>query len=173
MMQPPPCPSPRYSVLGRCFCCAVIEDTWHYFFHRLLHHRRVYKYIHKVHHHFQVPFGLVAEYAHPLETLILGGGFFFGILFFANHVFFLWAWMFFRLLETIDVHSGYDFPFNPLHLIPGYAGARWHDFHHMNFNGNYSSTFVWWDKLFGTDHQYKEYLSKKELGMVIPEKKDN
>ena len=53
---------------------------------------------------------------------VLGGGFFFGILFFANHVFFLWAWMFFRLLETIDVHSGYDFPFNPLHLIPGYAG---------------------------------------------------
>ena len=149
-MQPPPCPSPRYSVLGRCFCCAVIEDTWHYFFHRLLHHRRIYKYIHKVHHHFQVPFGLVAEYAHPLETfsksymvtngntqaslsscvyyycvphtLVLGAGVFIPMLIFANHVFFLWAWMFFRLLETIDVHSGYDFPFNPLHLIPGYAG---------------------------------------------------
>ena len=43
----------------------------------------------------------------------------------------------------------------------------------MNFNGNYSSTFVWWDKLFGTDHQYKEYLSKKELGVAFPEKKDN
>ena len=28
-----------------------------------------------------------------------------------------------RLLETIEVHSGYDFPYiNPLHLIPGYAG---------------------------------------------------
>ena len=30
--------------------------------------------------------------------------------------------MFCRLLETIDVHSGYQFPLNPLHLLPGYAG---------------------------------------------------
>ena len=59
----------RYNTLARCFCCLVIEDTWHYFLHRLLHHRRIYKYIHKVHHHFQSPFGMVAEYAHPAETM--------------------------------------------------------------------------------------------------------
>lgn len=47
-------PSPRYWILSRCFGCAVIEDTWHYFLHRLLHHKRIYKYIHKVHHEFQV-----------------------------------------------------------------------------------------------------------------------
>jgi len=35
----------------------------------------------------------------------------------------LWAWMVVRLLETIDVHSGYDIPYiNVFHLIPGYAG---------------------------------------------------
>lgn len=105
-----------------------------------------------------------------------------------DHVVFLWIWMFFRLLETIDVHSGYDFPYwNPLHLIPGYAGkyirksmehkskfefrkrsqiivlltvtgTRFHDFHHYNFNGNYAPTFRWWDWIFGTDKQYKEFL---------------
>lgn len=45
-----------------------------------------------------------AEYAHPAETIILGAGFFIGIMIFCNHVFFLWAWVCFRLLETIDVH---------------------------------------------------------------------
>ena len=35
--------------------------------------------------------------------------------------------MAFRLLETIDVHSGYDIPLNPMHLIPGYAGIMNHD----------------------------------------------
>lgn len=45
-----------------------------------------------------------AEYAHPAETIILGAGFFIGIMIFCNHVFFLWAWVSFRLLETIDVH---------------------------------------------------------------------
>ena len=59
----------RYDTLGRCFICLVIEDTWHYFLHRVLHDKRIYKYIHKVHHHFQSPFGMVAEYAHPAETL--------------------------------------------------------------------------------------------------------
>ncbi|KAK7878307.1 hypothetical protein WMY93_031126 [Mugilogobius chulae] len=154
---------PRWPyILGQCFGCAVVEDTWHYFLHRILHHRRIYKYIHKVHHEFTSPFGMQAEYAHPLETIILGAGFFIGIMIFCNHVFFLWAWVSFRLLETIDVHSGYDVPLNPMHLIPFYAGARFHDFHHMNFVGNYASTFTWWDKLLNTDNQYNNFLNKKD-----------
>uniref|UniRef100_A0A8B9HUC6 Methylsterol monooxygenase 1 n=1 Tax=Astyanax mexicanus TaxID=7994 RepID=A0A8B9HUC6_ASTMX len=102
---------PRWPyLLAQCFGCAVIEDTWHYFLHRALHHRRVYKYIHKVHHDFTSPFGMQAEYAHPLETIILGAGFFIGIMVFCNHMALLWAWVTFRLLETIDVHSKLGFP---------------------------------------------------------------
>ncbi|XP_042557746.1 methylsterol monooxygenase 1 [Dipodomys spectabilis] len=149
-----------YMILARCFGCAVIEDTWHYFLHRLLHHKKIYKYIHKVHHEFQAPFGMEAEYAHPLETLILGTGFFIGIVLLCDHVILLWAWVTVRLIETIDVHSGYDIPLNPLHLIPFYTGSRHHDFHHMNFIGNYASTFTWWDSIFGTDAQYNAYNEK-------------
>uniref|UniRef100_A0AAZ3PZN2 Fatty acid hydroxylase domain-containing protein n=1 Tax=Oncorhynchus tshawytscha TaxID=74940 RepID=A0AAZ3PZN2_ONCTS len=96
---------PRWPyLLAQCLGCAVIEDTWHYFLHRLLHHRSIYKHIHKVHHEFTAPFGMQAEYAHPAETVILGSGFFIGIMVFCNHVTLLWAWVAFRLLETIDVH---------------------------------------------------------------------
>lgn len=59
--------------------------------------------------------------------------------------------------------SGYEIPLNPLHLIPFYAGARFHDFHHMNFVGNYASTFTWWDKLLKTDNQYNKHMLKIEL----------
>lgn len=45
-----------------------------------------------------------AEYAHPLETLILGTGFFIGIVLLCDHVILLWAWVAVRLMETIDVH---------------------------------------------------------------------
>jgi len=155
---------PRWYVLaGQVLVCAVIEDTWHYFLHRALHDKRIYKHIHKVHHHYQSPFGMTAEYAHPAETLILGAGFFIGILLMCNHMVLLWAWVTVRLFETIDVHSGYDIPYlNVFHLIPFYGGAKAHDFHHYNFHGNYSSTFTWWDKIFGTDKQYKEFCAKKE-----------
>lgn len=154
---------PWYVLLFQMFCCLVLEDTWQYFVHQLLHHRTLYKHIHKMHHHFQAPFGMVAEYAHPIETVVLGIGFFIGILLLCNHLIMMWLWMIVRVLETVDVHSGYDFPyFNPLHLLPGYAGARFHDFHHMNFNGNYASTFIWWDWLFGTDKQYREYVKSQQ-----------
>lgn len=54
---------------------------------------------------------------------MLGTGFFLGILVFCNHVILLWVWVALRLMETIDVHSGYDVPLNLLHLIPFYGGA--------------------------------------------------
>jgi len=41
-------------------------------------------------------------------------------------------------------------------------GVRYHDFHHRNFTGNFAPTFRWWDWLFGTDKQYKEFLSQLE-----------
>lgn len=157
---------PRWYVLAfQVFICSVIEDTWHYFLHRALHDKRIYKYIHKVHHYYQSPFGMTAEYAHPAETMILGAGFFIGILLTCSHVIHLWAWVCVRLLETIDVHSGYDVPYtNIMHLIPFYGGSKFHDFHHYNFVGNYSSTYTWWDKLLGTDWQYNEYNAKKAAG---------
>lgn len=155
-----------YMLCVRLIGCLMIEDTWHYWVHQLLHHRSIYKYVHKVHHHFQAPFGMTAEYAHPIETLVLGTGFFIGVLLLCNHLIAIWLWMMVRLLETVEVHSGYDFPYlNPLHLIPGYAGTRFHDFHHMNFNGNYASTFLWWDWLLGTDRQYRDYIKNKQLDM--------
>ena len=43
------------------------------------------------------------------------------------------------------------------------SGARFHDFHHYNFVGNYASTFTWWDKLLGTDKAFVEYNRKQAL----------
>ncbi|GAA6077974.1 methylsterol monooxygenase 1 [Tachysurus ichikawai] len=67
------------------------------------------------------------------------------------------------ILYFYILSSGYYTPLNPLHLIPFYAGARFHDFHHMNFVGNYGSTFTWWDRLFNTDDQYNSYTQKQML----------
>ncbi|KAK0936900.1 C-4 sterol methyl oxidase, partial [Friedmanniomyces endolithicus] len=52
----------------------VLEDTWHYWAHRALHWGPLYKNIHKIHHQYSAPFGLAAEYASPIEVMILGLG---------------------------------------------------------------------------------------------------
>ena len=59
----------RYVVIWQVFMCFVLEDAWHYFIHRGAHHQKLYKHVHKLHHYHQSPFGMTAEYAHPIETL--------------------------------------------------------------------------------------------------------
>ena len=43
-------------------------------------------------------------------------------------------------------------------------GAEFHDFHHMAFTGIYASTFIVWDRVFGTDVKYQgdEYMIMRE-----------
>ena len=47
-------------------------------------------------------------------------------------------------------------------LLPGYAGPRYHDFHHYNFDGNYAPTFKWWDYICGTDSEFKTFIKTQE-----------
>ena len=116
---------PWYSLIARMIFCLACEDAFHYWGHRLLHQPTLYAPIHKMHHTFVRPFGLVAEYAHPLESVILGVGFVTPLPFVCSHLFVFWCWLATRVVQTTDAHSGYDFPwFNPLYLLPGQTGTR-------------------------------------------------
>ena len=149
-----------YNILWKLVGSLILEDAWHYWAHRALHHKFLYKHFHKQHHSFTAPFAIQAEYAHPFETIFTGIGFFIPFALWCDHLTFLWIWMAVRVAETTDVHSGYDIPISPFYLLPGYAGARVHDFHHFNFEGNYAPTFVWWDQICGTDNYYKDFNEK-------------
>ena len=46
-----------------------------------------------VHHHHAAPFGMAAEYAHPVETLFLGLGTLLGPFLFAEHIVTVWVRM--------------------------------------------------------------------------------
>lgn len=161
-----------YSMIPRMLFCLMCEDTWHYWAHRALHHKALYGPIHKMHHTFNIPFGMAAEYAHPIETIVLGVGFFVPLPFVCSHLYVFWCWLAVRMLQTTDVHSGFDVPFfSPLKIIPFYGGVRFHDFHHSYFNANYASTFTFWDWLCGTDKPYTAAEAKRKAaikGKVAP-----
>jgi sterol desaturase/sphingolipid hydroxylase (fatty acid hydroxylase superfamily) len=103
---------------------------------------------------------MAAEYAHPVETVALGIGTFLGPLFFGTHVIQLHLWLLVRLFQTIEAHVGYDLPISPRQFLPFYGGAEYHDFHHETFSGNYSSSFIVWDYVFGTDVKYRQRREK-------------
>lgn len=150
--------------------------------HQLLHTPLLYKHIHKLHHKYSAPFGLAAEYAHPLEVMILGTGTIFGPLLYCwikpnLHIVTVYIWITLRLFQAIDAHSGYgklclclmtesltflceDFPWSLQHIVPFWSGAEHHDFHHMAFVNNFSTSFRWWDRLLGTDKKYLAYRER-------------
>ncbi|OTB06379.1 hypothetical protein M426DRAFT_319115 [Hypoxylon sp. CI-4A] len=134
----------------------VMEDTWHYFLHRALHYGPLYRMIHKLHHTYSAPFGLAAEYASPIETMLLALGTVGSPILWVSltgelHLFTMYVWIVGRLFQAIDSHSGYDFPWSLRHVLPFWAGAKHHDVHHEKFIGNYSSSFTWWDWMLDTE----------------------
>ncbi|KAL2919025.1 C-4 sterol methyl oxidase [Polyrhizophydium stewartii] len=153
------------NIAASTFFFMFMEDFYQYFVHRLMHWGILYKAIHKQHHEFSAPFGIASEYAHPLETLFLGLGFFLGPLIWVLvlrdlHIISVAIWLAVRLIQVVDAHSGYDFPWALRHILPFWAGADFHDYHHMAFVGNYSSSFRWWDWICGTDRAYQAWKDR-------------
>ncbi|KAL5501051.1 ERG25_2 [Sanghuangporus vaninii] len=153
------------TILGQVVLFFIFEDAFHYVVHQMLHYGPFYKYIHKIHHKYSAPFGLAAEYAHPAEVLILGTGTIGGPLLYCYftqnlHIFAVYIWITLRLFQAVDAHSGYDFPWSLQHILPFWSGADHHDFHHMAFVNNFSTSFRYLDYIFGTDDKYREYKEK-------------
>jgi len=67
----------------------------------------------------------------------------------------------FRWIETVEAHSGYEITFHPVRLLLLPSGAKFHDFHHSHFDGNYGATIIW-DKLMGTNKAYLAYEAAKK-----------
>ncbi|KAJ3565519.1 hypothetical protein NP233_g7580 [Leucocoprinus birnbaumii] len=159
-------PFPSWKAMApQIFFFFFFEDLFHFLAHQALHTGILYKHIHKLHHKYSAPFGLAAEYAHPAEVFILGTGTLLGPILYAAfggdlHIVTVYVWIVLRLFQAIDAHSGYDFPWSLQHIIPFWSGADHHDFHHMAFTNNYSTSFRWWDWACGTDTKYREYKKK-------------
>mmetsp|Transcript_24484 Transcript_24484/g.59563 ORF Transcript_24484/g.59563 Transcript_24484/m.59563 type:complete len:262 (+) Transcript_24484:82-867(+) len=139
----------------------VIEDFFFYWGHRLLHTPWLYRNIHSIHHEFSSPIGMAAEYAHPAEVVFLGIATGIGPLVFGPHLFTLWCYLCVRCFQTVECHSGYDFPWSLNRWVPVYGGADFHDHHHKNYSGNYASTFIWMDAVYGTDAAYQQWKAKQ------------
>ncbi|MQL79268.1 hypothetical protein Taro_011701, partial [Colocasia esculenta] len=153
-------PLPPWNVvLSQIVFYFIIEDFVFYWGHRILHTKWLYKHNKQIVHRYATPFGLTSEYAHPAEILFLGFATILGPALTGPHLFTLWLWMTLRVLETVEAHCGYHFPWSPSNFIPLYGGADFHDYHHRVLytkSGNYSSTFTYMDWLFGTDKGYRK-----------------
>lgn len=140
----------------------LMHDAYFYWTHRLMHHPRLFKYFHLVHHKSVNPSPWAAYSFHPLEAIVEAGiyaVFVFTIPFFRYHIIFFFL---FQIVYNVYGHLGYELYPRGFHktLI-----GRWintsvaHNMHHRYFKGNYGLYTLIWDRLMGTlNNEYDRHF---------------
>jgi sterol desaturase/sphingolipid hydroxylase (fatty acid hydroxylase superfamily) len=130
-----------------------------YLSHRILHNPKFY-WVHKFHHEYNVTITYAAEYAHPIEHILvnlipatLGSKLL--ALIYPVHIFTIIIWITYRLMVAFDNHSGYAWNWAQSHIFPFSAGVKYHDFHHKANVGNYGGILSIIDILCGTNEFYE------------------
>lgn len=145
------------TIMAQVAFCVISDDFFFYIFHRILHHKKLYSYIHKVHHEYKHTVAISAEYAHWIEYLLgnLLASSVFPLLMNKNMHFVTYIiWITTITTETADGHSGYEFSWSPHRILPFNLGAEYHYFHHLTFTGNFASEFYYLDVLGNSLNKY-------------------
>jgi sterol desaturase/sphingolipid hydroxylase (fatty acid hydroxylase superfamily) len=149
-----------FSYVGMFF----IHDTYFYWVHRLMHHPRLYRSVHLVHHKSTNPSPWTAYAFHPLEAVLEAG--IIPVIAFTLPVHReALGWFFlFQVIYNVYGHLGYELYPKNFHKtwIGRYVNTSVaHNVHHKYFTGNYGLYTLIWDRLMGTinrnyDRVYEE-----------------
>lgn len=87
-----------------------------------------------------------------LESLILLISMISGPMLLKNniHFFSYLSWIIIKVLDTTEQHLGYNFPINPIRILPYGIDNKHHDLHHTLNCGNYGGWMTILDKIFNT-----------------------
>ena len=143
---------------------ALFHDAYFYWTHRLIHHPKLFRHFHAVHHRSINPTPFTAYSFNPGEAAInfLAVPIFCAIAPMHDIATMIYMWL--MIFRNALGHSGYE-------LMPkGWTRNPWlnwsttithHDMHHEKMTGNYGLYFTWWDKWMGTEHaDYHERFDK-------------
>lgn len=134
----------------------VLHDAWFYFVHRLMHHPKIYRHVHLVHHQSTDPSPFAAFSFHPIEAFLEAAVYIVFAFLLPVHLVALWTWQFIQLTLNVIAHLGYEvYPknFNTHWLFKFKTPSTHHNMHHARFKGNYGLYFTWWDRIFKTEFE--------------------
>ena len=133
----------------------IIHDTYFYWMHRLLHHKRLFKLTHLVHHKSTNPSPWTSYSFHILEAITEGLVLVPIVMLLPMHPLTILLFTVTGFIINVYGHLGYE-------IMPKWFRFTWafeilntsvhHNLHHSKFKGNYGLYFRIWDRMMGTEH---------------------
>jgi sterol desaturase/sphingolipid hydroxylase (fatty acid hydroxylase superfamily) len=141
----------------------ILNDAFFYWSHRAMHHPRLYKFFHRVHHESTDPSPLTAFAFHPSEAVVEAAMAFILPFIMPLHLGVILTWQVLDMLNNVLGHLGYEvYPkgWTKTPILRHITTSTHHNMHHQLFNGNYALYFTWWDQWMGT--QFNDYEARHE-----------
>jgi sterol desaturase/sphingolipid hydroxylase (fatty acid hydroxylase superfamily) len=136
-----------------------MHDTYFYWTHRLLHHPRLFRAVHRLHHLSTSPSPWSAYSFSVLEALVQAGIGPLIVFTLPVHDGAFMLFMGWQIAFNVLGHCGYEI--YPRWFLRSRLGAFFntpthHSMHHESFQSNYGIYFNLWDRLMGTNHPHYE-----------------
>ncbi len=138
----------------------VVHDAYFYWMHRAMHHPKLFRVFHLVHHRSNNPTPWASLAFHPLEAFAEIAILPFLVVVMPLHPLAIAAFALWSLTWNVIGHLGYElFPAGWVDhpILKWLNTSTHHNMHHKFSKGNYGLYFNWWDHWMGTNHpEYKE-----------------
>ncbi len=139
---------------------SLIHETYYYWVHRWMHHPKVFRIVHKVHHDSRIPTPWTAFSFHPWESLIEAVILPLILIFLPVNIYVLGVYLLVMTVSSVVNHL--DIEIYPLWFQKSkfgklFIGATHHHHHHTEFMTNYGLYFTFWDKLMATESRKMDH----------------
>ncbi|MBV1906910.1 MAG: sterol desaturase family protein [Pseudomonadales bacterium] len=137
----------------------IVHDAYFYWVHRLMHHKKLFAFFHKVHHRSRTPSAWAAYSFAPGEAMLMALFIPVMLMLVPLHPTVIFIYLACMIIRNAMGHSGIEFHHHGWvdSGLDIFTTITHHDLHHQKFNANYALYFTWWDRWMGTElPQYKE-----------------
>lgn len=131
----------------------IMHDTYFYFTHRMMHHPRLFKFFHIIHHKSTNPSPWAAFAFNPTEAVIQSAIIYVFAFTIPIHFIHIFAFLIFMTIYNVYGHLGFElYPkgFNKHWIGKWFNTSVNHNMHHQYFKGNYGLYFTFWDRVMNT-----------------------
>lgn len=128
---------------------AFIHDSYYYWAHRFMHHPKVFRHVHKLHHEFHNPTPWASYAFHPWEAIVEVAWVAPVAFIMPVHPGAFAAYIVFLTVFNVISHLGYEF--YPSWVARWFITSTHHNMHHTRARGHFMLYFNIWDRLMGTN----------------------